>query len=329
MGLLGLRIRTVVTAPPRTLSKGPFVTHPAPPFHAAAAGEHTDDLDLPKLANALVPLAAQAATAILDIYDDPTRFATEAKGDGSPLTRADLASHELLTRGLRALSPGVPVLSEEAADAPLDERLAWTTYWLVDPLDGTKEFVKRNGEFTINIALMTAHEGIARPVLGLVHVPVSGTTYLGVAGEGAWRVHHGHRTQLHAEAPRDTIRVVASRSHGNPATDAFIDGLGELGRGVERTTSGSALKLCRVAEGTAHYYPRVAPTMAWDTAAAQAVVEAAGAVIWRYGTRERFQYDARELVNPSFLVAYAPDASLPASYGASEPTEASPPTVQG
>jgi 3'(2'), 5'-bisphosphate nucleotidase len=260
-------------------------------------------------------LAARAGAAILDVYRDPASFGTEAKGDGSPLTRADLASHRILVDGLTALTPGLPVLSEESAEVPYEERATWTRYWLVDPLDGTKEFVKRNGEFTVNVALIEVRAGVGVPVAGVVHVPASGVAYLGGEGIGAWREEDGARTRVATAAPGDgPVRIVASRSHGNPATDAFIAGLEDLFGPVDRTSSGSSLKLCQVADGSAHYYPRVAPTMEWDTAAAHAIVTAAGGVVWRYGTTEPLRYAKENLLNPHFLVAHASDARLPDAY---------------
>ena len=268
-------------------------------------------------------LCARAGEAILEVYEDPGAFGTEAKADGSPLTRADLASHRILTGGLTALTPDVPVLSEESAEVPYEQRATWTRFWLVDPLDGTKEFVKRNGEFTVNVALVEVRDGIGVPVAGVVHVPVTGVTYAGGEGLGAWRDQDGARTRIATAAPgKGPVRVVASRSHGNPATDAFILGLEALVGPVERTSSGSSLKLCRVADGSAHYYPRVAPTMEWDTAAAHAIVTAAGGVVWRYGTTEPLRYAKENLLNPHFLVAYAGDAPLPDAY---RPTQDAPP----
>jgi 3'(2'), 5'-bisphosphate nucleotidase len=260
-------------------------------------------------------LCKRAGEAILDVYRDPDTFGTEAKADGSPLTRADLASHRILMGGLTTLTPDVPVLSEESAKISYEQRAAWTRFWLVDPLDGTKEFVARNGEFTVNVALIEVRDGVGVPVAGVVHVPVTGVTYVGREGLGAWREQDGTRTRIAPSAPVDgPLRVVASRSHGNPATDAFIDGLEALLGSVERTSSGSSLKLCRVADGSAHYYPRAAPTMEWDTAAAHAIVNAAGGVVWRYGTTEPLRYAKRSLLNPHFLVAYAGDAPLPDAY---------------
>ncbi len=276
------------------------------------------------LTEPLVDLVRRAGEAILAVYDDPATHEETTKADGSPLTRADLAAHAVLDAGLRPLAPGVPVLSEEGDAAEADDdaaartRTGWTAAWLVDPLDGTKEFLARNGEFTVNVALTRVADGVADPVLGAVHVPVTGTTYLGVVGAGAWRIDAGGRTPIATQAPDDVARVVASRSHRTPATDAFVRGLDALYPHVETTTSGSALKICRVAEGAAHYYPRVGPTMRWDTAAADAVLRAAGGTLWRYGTRTPLTYDLRALVNPPFLAVHGEAARLPAAYGDAE-----------
>jgi 3'(2'), 5'-bisphosphate nucleotidase len=271
--------------------------------------------ELTELAELARRLAERAGRAILAIdAADPSAVDPQAKRDGSTVTRADLSSHRVLVDGLREATPHLPVLSEEGAEVPEATRAAWTRYWLLDPLDGTKEFIAANGEFTVNVALVDARDGIGTPTLGVVHVPRSGTTYVGIRGHGAMRHEAGTSASIAPEVPGGTVRVVASRSHGNAATDAFIDGLSHLHGSVERTSSGSSVKLCRVADGSAHFYPRVAPTMAWDTAAAQAVAEAAGAVVWRFGTREPLRYDARALRNPPFLVAHGPDALLPEGY---------------
>ena len=248
------------------------------------------------------------------MYDRHTVDDVEVKWDGSPLSLADIASHDVIATGLRTATPDIPLLSEEGAAVPAGTRATWPRFWLVDPLDGTKEFIARNGEFTVNVALMEVVAGVASPVLGVVHVPVTGTSYLGVRGVGACRITGDACEEIRTASPGRVVHVIASRSHGNAATEAFIDGLADLFSRVERMTSGSSLKLCRVAEGSAHYYPRVAPTMLWDTAAAQAVAEAAGAAVWVYGTRQRLRYDARVRRNPPFLVTYAHDAPLPTSY---------------
>jgi 3'(2'), 5'-bisphosphate nucleotidase len=272
-------------------------------------------IELTELAELVRGLAERAGRAILAIEAaDPDAVDRQTKSDGSLLTRADLASHRVLVDGLREGTPELPVLSEEGAEVPEATRVSWTRYWLLDPLDGTKEFVAKNGEFTVNVALIDAQDGIGTPTLGVVHVPRSGTTYVGIRGRGAMRHEAGTRASIAPVTPAGTVRVVASRSHGNAATDAFIEGLSHLHGSVEHSSSGSSIKLCRVAEGSAHFYPRVAPTMAWDTAAAHAVAEAAGAVVWRFGTRAPLRYDARALRNPPFLVAHGPDALLPEGY---------------
>ena len=218
------------------------------------------------------------------------------KADDSPLTKADLASHELIEAQLNRHWPDIPVLSEESATIPFDTRRGWKQYWLVDPLDGTKEFINRNGEFTVNIALIGAH----RPVLGVVHVPVTGTSYLGAVGKGAWRQHErGAKTEINVRQPAATPPViVGSRSHANPELAEQLEKLGPH----ELTSMGSSLKFCRLAEGLADFYPRLGPTCEWDTAAAQAVVEAAGGkVVTIDGSR--LEYNRKEAyLNPHFFV---------------------------
>jgi len=244
-----------------------------------------------------VEAALRAGEAILGVYGQD--FEVAFKEDQSPLTEADRAAHELIAGLLKRT--GLPVLSEESKAVPYEERRKWTRYWLVDPLDGTKEFIKKNGEFTVNIALI---EG-GRPVLGVVYAPVLKTLYFGIVqgaegmGPGAWRATEcadqsadeifpsavslpitNNESPITGEAA--PLRVVASRSHCNDETRAFIADLEASCGSVERVSSGSSLKLCLVAEGRADVYPRIAPTMEWDTAAAQAVVEAAGGRVVKY-----------------------------------------------
>jgi 3'(2'), 5'-bisphosphate nucleotidase len=242
----------------------------------------------------VVRLAQRAGDAILSVYGE--QFEVTHKTDQSPLTEADLRSHDILIQGLRALTPDVPVLSEEDSDIAFEQRRQWKRYWLIDPLDGTKEFVSRNGEFTVNVALIDDHV----PVLGIVHVPVTGTTYTGQAGVGAFKQVNGEQTeQLHVRTPAATpLRIVGSRSHRGDSLDEFLPRL----EPYEMVAIGSSLKFCLVAEGSADFYPRLGPTSEWDTAAAQAVVEAAGgAVITTDG--ERLSYNTKpELLNPHFLV---------------------------
>lgn len=242
----------------------------------------------------VVRLAQRAGDAILSVYGE--QFEVTHKTDQSPLTQADLRSHHILVEGLRALAPNVPVLSEEDSEIAFEQRRQWPRYWLIDPLDGTKEFVSRNGEFTVNVALIDNHV----PVLGVVHVPVTGTTYTGQAGVGAFKHVSGAQTeQLQVRTPAATpLRIVGSRSHRGDSLDKFLPQL----EPYEMVAVGSSLKFCLVAEGSADFYPRLGPTSEWDTAAAQAVVEAAGgAVITTDGKRLSYNTKA-ELLNPHFLV---------------------------
>ncbi len=242
----------------------------------------------------IVPIAREAGEAILGIYSQD--FEVDSKADNSPLTEADLAAHRVIVERLNALTPGIPVLSEESASMPWEQRRQWTRYWLVDPLDGTKEFVKRNGEFTVNIALIEGNH----PVLGVVHVPVTGVTYFGDRDIGAFRqAGEESPSAIHVTATRSNApRVVGSRSHAGEALQRFLDNLGQH----ELVSMGSSLKLCLVAEGKADIYPRLGPTSEWDTAAAQAVVESAGGRVT--DTRmQRLTCNAEEsILNPHFLV---------------------------
>ncbi|WP_129641426.1 3'(2'),5'-bisphosphate nucleotidase CysQ [Peristeroidobacter agariperforans] len=245
------------------------------------------------LAN-VVKLAQQAGDAILSVYSE--QFEVTHKTDQSPLTVADLRSHEIISKGLRALTPELPVLSEEASDISFEQRRQWTRYWLVDPLDGTKEFVSRNGEFTVNIALIEDHV----PTLGVVHVPVTSTTYTGATGVGAFKQVDGQRPEpLRVCSPANTpLRIVGSRSHRGDSLDQHLPKLAPY----ELVAVGSSLKFCLVAEGSADFYPRLGPTSEWDTAAAQAVVEAAGGVVVKTNG-ERLAYNTKaDLLNPHFLV---------------------------
>lgn len=243
-------------------------------------------------------IARKAGDAILEIYN--TGFTVTEKDDNSPLTQADLASHRAIIDGLHTLTPDIPVLSEESAGVPFGERRHWERYWLVDPLDGTKEFIKKNGEFTVNIALIEN----GSPITGVVHVPVTGVSYLGVAGGGAFRLLGEEMTPISVQKPATMPRrVVASRSHRGEAVDAYLAKLGEH----EVVSMGSSLKLCLVAEGKADVYPRLGPTSEWDTAAAHAVVVAAGGEVVEAETGKPLRYNMKEtLLNPWFI-AYGDD----------------------
>jgi 3'(2'), 5'-bisphosphate nucleotidase len=241
-------------------------------------------------------LAVEASEWILEIYT--TAFGVTAKDDDSPLTAADLAAHHAILAGLHRLTPDIPVLSEESAGVPFSERSQWRRYWLVDPLDGTKEFIQRNGQFTVNIALIEEHE----PVLGVVRVPVTGLCYVAARGHGAFREEPGQppsRITVKPLQPAQPVRVVGSRSHGGPGLQKFVAALGAH----ELVTIGSSLKFCQVADGSADVYPRLGPTSEWDTAAAQCVVEVAGGRVVSAETGEPLRYNTREsLLNPYFIV---------------------------
>lgn len=248
------------------------------------------------LLDSVVDIARRAGAEILDVYASQD-VGARTKADDSPLTLADLRAHRVIVESLHELTPEIPVLSEESADeVPWEERRRWQRYWLVDPLDGTKEFLSRNGEFTVNIALIEDHT----PVLGVVHVPVRATTYSGRSRAGAWRrrdegAAEPLRVQSHAASP---VRVVGSKSHRGDTLDAFLARLGPH----ELVPVGSSLKFCMVAEGAADIYPRLGPTSEWDTAAAQAVVCAAGGLVLRLDGQP-LDYNAKaDILNPHFVV---------------------------
>jgi 3'(2'), 5'-bisphosphate nucleotidase len=259
--------------------------------------------DLAELARRLMPTVASAGAAILRVYDGA--FAVEHKVDDSPLTLADLDSQRIILEALSKLTLDVPVLSEESAQAPWEERRHWRESWVVDPLDGTREFVKRNGEFTVNIALVVDHE----PVLGLVSAPARGLLYWGAAGVGAFSRHADEpEVAIHAVPPQRPLRVVGSRSHASSDTSAYLSRIGDH----VLTGIGSSLKFCLIAEGKADLYPRFGPTSEWDTAAGQALLEAAGGGVTRIDGR-RLRYNCRESVINGDFVAFGRRDSLPPS----------------
>lgn len=247
--------------------------------------------------DSLMAIAKEAGAAILSVYEKD--FEVEYKDDRSPLTEADRLSHERIVEGLAALDASIPVLSEEGKDIPYEERVNWQRFWLVDPLDGTKEFVKRNGEFTVNIALI--EQGY--PVLGVIYVPVTDVLYYGEAGKEAVKIASGSMAQTLAVRKPESgaITIVESRSHPSPELESFMSELQQKYSSIDRISKGSSLKFCAVAEGSAHLYPRMGPTMEWDTAAGQAIVEAAGgSVKWLNG--ERVHYNKEILRNDFFIV---------------------------
>ena len=257
--------------------------------------------DLPALADELLPIVARAGAAIMQVYG--AAFSVQHKDDDSPLTLADLESQRIIIEGLKQITPDVPILSEESAAAPWVQRQTWRELWVVDPLDGTREFVKRNGEFTINVALVVEHE----PVLGVVAAPALGLTYWGLREVGAFSINNGGaRRDIHTVAPQRPLRIVGSRSHASTETAAYLQRLGPH----VVTPMGSSLKFCLLAEGNAELYPRFGATSEWDTAAGQAVLEAAGGHVTRMDGH-RLRYNCREsLINGDF-VAFSHPSVLP------------------
>jgi len=248
------------------------------------------------LLDEVVAIAAVAGVRILDIYG--SGFDVDLKADGSPLTQADRAAHAIISARLGALTPDIPIVSEESPPGQTAARLAWPRLWLVDPLDGTREFVKRNGEFSVNIALIEN----GAPLLGVVYVPVSGVAYLACRGQGAFKEQHGVRQPIGARVYRGgRATAVVSRSHRGEQVDRFLARL-EAREGAYDTASlGSSLKLCLVAEGAADVYPRLGPTSEWDTAAAHCVVEAAGGHVTDLRGRP-LSYNKPDILNPWFVV---------------------------
>ncbi|MGH8363477.1 MAG: 3'(2'),5'-bisphosphate nucleotidase CysQ [Gammaproteobacteria bacterium] len=247
----------------------------------------------------LLNIAEAAGRRILEIY--ATDFSVQQKADHSPVTAADLAAQEIIVQGLKLLTPDLPVLSEESSQIPFAERRRWDRYWLVDPLDGTKEFISRNGDFTVNIALVQQHA----PVVGVVHIPAEDLSYYGVVNAGAYRRKTGGVPEPIHVRPlgNGPVRVVASRSHRGEVLDGYLAKLGAH----ETLSRGSALKFCLVAEGAADVYPRLGPTSEWDTAAGHAVLLAAGGHVINVGGSP-LSYNLKEsLLNPHFI-AYADHA---------------------
>jgi 3'(2'), 5'-bisphosphate nucleotidase len=236
--------------------------------------------------------ALEAGKTILSIYHS-FDLGISYKEDESPLTRADVAAHEVIVQHLKETS--IPILSEEGTAIPYETRKNWDYYWLVDPLDGTKEFIKKNGEFTVNIALI--HD--QKAILGVVYAPVLGNLYWGSTEEGAWKQEaEASPVKLEKPSSHEVKAIVASRSHLSPETKEFIDQYPQ----AEIISMGSSLKFMLLAEGKAQLYPRFAPTMEWDTAAAQAIVEASGRQVLTYPEMEPMKYNREEMLNGWFLV---------------------------
>lgn len=260
-------------------------------------------MSLDNTSAALLEIAKKAGAAIMEIYRRD--FAVVEKDDTSPLTEADIAAHKIIVSELAKFSP-LPVLSEESSEITWSQRKQWSSYWLVDPLDGTKEFIKKNGEFTVNIALIENHH----PVRGVVYAPALDKAYVGHVGEGAWVSQSGVISQIQAQkhVAGETWRVVGSRSHQSPDIQRFLT---QLDGPFELIAMGSSLKLCLVAEGKADLYPRLGPTSEWDTAAAHAVASASGATVSElvpnatgFECDKPLRYNTKEsLLNPFFLVS--------------------------
>ncbi len=246
----------------------------------------------------LAALTEEAGKAILEVYG--TEFSVKEKEDRSPLTLADSRSHLIISKGLQSRYPDIPVLSEEGKEAPYSVRKDWGRFWLVDPLDGTKEFIKRNGEFTINIALIEGR----LPIFGAIYIPVKDVLYLAARGAGCWEISSRGKRSLKVSPPSAgiPIRVVSSRSHASAKIDSILDLLPEH----ELLSRGSALKFCSIAAGEADFYPRFGPTWEWDTAAGQAIVTEAGGSMINFAG-EPFAYNKPDLLNGPFLVASSLD----------------------
>jgi len=263
-------------------------------------------LDMIACLDVAIPAALEAGRAILAVYEDAA-CTVEIKADNSPLTCADRASHEVISRYLNQTP--YPVLSEEGRSVPFSERKAWNPLWIVDPLDGTKEFIKRNGEFTVNIALV--ENGL--PACGVIYVPVTGVLYFGARDVGSWRVDNCREysglsvlLQSAARLPLAKVRkgyvIMGSRSHGSPELQEFVETARREHAAVELVPAGSSLKICRVAEGSADVYPRTGPTMEWDTAAGHAIAKFAGGEMYEWKTGSILAYNKENLLNPWFVV---------------------------
>lgn len=247
--------------------------------------------------SAVIALVQRAGQATLPHWRNDV--VVNEKADASPVTAADLAAHHILEAGLRALAPDVPVLSEEDSEIPYSERAAWQRWWLVDPLDGTKEFISGSEEFTVNVALIER----GQVVFGVVGIPANGRCYYGGMGLGAWRMEADGEPQAISVrlSPAEAFTLVASKRHSSPAQERLLEGLSERFGDLQLASVGSSLKFCLLAEGNADCYPRLAPTSQWDTAAAQGVLEGAGGEVLDL-KGEALTYEAREsYLNPSFL----------------------------
>ena len=255
-----------------------------------------DSSRIKSLIQALIPVSREAGAAILEVYN-ATDLGVQQKSDSSPLTKADLASNSIICEALKNLSPDIPIISEENDDLSYAERSKWDYCWIVDPLDGTKEFIKKNGEFTTNIGLVHKNPVIA----GVVYIPVFDEMYYAIKGEGAFKISKEGEVKISATAFKTTdqgLKVICSRSHLNEETQTFVDALSQ----PELVAKGSSLKFLSIAQGEADLYPRLAPTMEWDTCAAQIILEEAGGQVLVANEKNKVvEYNKENLLNPFFI----------------------------
>lgn len=251
-------------------------------------------IDIQKINN----IAKRAGNEIMKIYQQD--FEVDYKADNSPLTKADIKSNDMIAESLKDLYPGIPILSEENKEVPYNIRKNWEYFWLIDPLDGTKEFVKKNGEFTVNIALI--YKNIS--VLGVIYAPALDLLYYAQKDQGAFKQDKNKKPQrlpIYNHPNIDTLKVIVSKSHYNRETKEFVNNLKSQYEKIEFINIGSSLKLCLIAEGKADIYPRLAPTMEWDIAAGQTIVEESKGKIIKYKTEEFIRYNKQNLLNPYFI----------------------------
>ena len=253
-----------------------------------------ENIDIQKINS----IAKKAGDEIMRIYQQD--FDVDYKKDNSPLTKADIHSNEVIIKNLENLYPDIPILSEENKQIPYKRRKNWEYFWLIDPLDGTKEFVKKNGEFTVNIALI--YKNI--PILGVIYAPVLNLLYYAQKERGAFKQEKNKKPQrlpIYKHTNNNTLKVIVSKSHYNQETREFVNNLEKQYENIEFINIGSSLKFCLIAEGKADIYPRLAPTMEWDIAAGQAIVEESKGKIIKYKTKESIRYNKQNLLNPYFV----------------------------
>ncbi len=239
----------------------------------------------------------EAGEIILEVYEGD--FSVNYKKDESPLTIADQRANDLLVKKLKALYPNIPFITEETKNASYAVRKNWDYVWIIDPLDGTKEFIKRNGEFTVNIALCHQHE----IVFGMILVPVTGELFYAQKGQGSFKINSQNEEQkLHVKTRGDELTVVASRSHLSQEVKDYVNELSSQYKSIDFVAAGSSLKMCLVAEGKADIYPRLGPTMEWDTAAGTIIAQEAGAAVYQYENNKSMIYNKEDLLNPYFIV---------------------------